>query len=106
MLYHSLSSYPDKIDELIFFQDISIEQSSTMETYNNYIANQAYSDANSYIDKQYGIHGYFAGLFNLIENRIDTLQCVLLEKVKINPIQSSETEPEELSEDTIWIEES
>ena len=78
MLCNPLSLYPDKIDPLIFFQDVSLEKVEIMETYDHLIKNGKYSDASEYINIQSDIYGYFADFLNAIENRIYNLQEYLL----------------------------
>lgn len=85
MLCNPVSYYPQQIDEMIFFQDTDLENMAIMAHYNDLIAQGKYSEANDYIDQQEGIYGFFADFFNLIENRIYTLQSYLLTKEKINP---------------------
>ncbi len=102
MLYNINSSYPDQIDPLIFFQDIDIDHLEQMQHFQNLIQQGRYTEASEYINQQNGIHGAFAGLFNLIENRIYALQNYLLAKQRINPHYFSKTKPDIL-ENEIWI---
>lgn len=74
------SCYPNKIDEMIFFQDNDLEKVEIMNYYNKLVAEGKYNEANDYINQQEGIYGFFADFFNLIENRIYTLQEYLLQK--------------------------
>ncbi len=80
MLCDSASYYPDKIDKMIFFQDNNLDNVKIMNHYNNLIAQGKYTEASDYISQQEGIYGFFADFFNLIENRIYTLQEYLLQK--------------------------
>lgn len=80
MLCNPASSYPDKVDEMIFFQDNSLEQTEIMKSYQNLIAQGDFTAADAYISQQEGIYGFFADFLNLIENRIDHLQEFLLNK--------------------------
>lgn len=80
MLCNPVSYYPNKIDEMIFFQDNNIEKMEIINHYNNLIAQEKYSEASKYINQQEGIYGYFACYLNLIENRIEKLQEYLLNK--------------------------
>lgn len=104
MLYNPLSIYPRGVDELIFFQDVDISHAPIMEHYQKLIAEGKYTEANNFIDQQSNIHGYFAGLFNLLETRIDALQTYLLTKKKNITHVTSDTEPENIKRGTIWIE--
>ena len=112
MLVNSMSSYPDKIDDMTFFQDCNLENIHIMSTYNSLIAKGRYSEAGKYINQQEGIYGYFADFFNALENRIYNLQDYLLHKPpKKQPFlyfyekddNGEEIEPSEITEDTIWI---
>jgi len=80
MLCNPVSCYPNKIDEMIFFQDNNLDSVEIMNHYNNLIAQGKYSEASDYINQQEGIYGFFADFFNLIENRIYNLQEYLLNK--------------------------
>ena len=80
MLCNSASYYPNKVDEMIFFQDNNLEKIEIMNHYNSLIAQGDYSEANDYINQQEGVYGFFADFLNLIENRIYTLQEYLLQK--------------------------
>ena len=109
MLCQPLSIYPDGIDELTFFQDVSLDKIEVLNTYNNLIEQGEYSKASVYINEQEGIFGYFACFFNLIENRIYALQHYLLAQgQKENPIVTTsdtddDTEITSVNDDTIWI---
>ena len=85
MLCNILSDYPGKIDDMTFFQDNDLENAEIIDQYENLIAQGKYTDANTYINQQKGIYGYFADFFNLLENRIYSLQEYLLTKEKKQP---------------------
>ncbi len=80
MLCNPVSYYPNKIDEMTFFQDNSLDNIEIMNHYNNLIAQGKYSEASDYINQQECVYGFFADFFNLIENRIYNLQDYLLQK--------------------------
>ena len=80
MLCNPVSYYPNQIDEMIFFQDNNLENIEAINYYNSLVAQGNYDEANDYINQQSGIYGYFSDFFNLIENRIYSLQKYLLEK--------------------------
>lgn len=106
MLCNPVSYYPEKIDEMTFFQDNNIEKMETIHTYNNLISQGCYNAANDFISKQDGIYGFFADFLNLIENRIYNLQAFLLQKPpKKQPFATFDEEEElpAIDEDTIWI---
>lgn len=80
MLCNPVSYYPNKIDEMIFFQDNNLENAEIINHYNSLIAKGKYTEASDYISQQEGIYGFFADFLNLIENRIYSLQEYLLQK--------------------------
>lgn len=80
MLCDPTSYYPQKIDEMVFFQDSNLETIEIMNHYNTLIAQGKYSEASDYIDQQEGICGFLADYLNLIENRVYALQEYLLQK--------------------------
>lgn len=93
MLCNPLSFYPDKIDPLIFFQDVNLEKVEILNTYDNLIKKDKYSEASEYINSQEGICGYFADFLNAIENRIYNLQEHLLTIEPKQPFIYSDEEP-------------
>ena len=80
MLCNPVSYYPAKIDEMTFFQDNNLEKIEDINHYNDLISQGKYSEASDYINRQEGIYGFFSDFYNLIENRIYTLQEYLLQK--------------------------
>ena len=80
MLCNTMSHYPDGVDPMMFFQDVSLDKIDIMNTYNQLISQGKYTEASKFISQQEGIFGYFADFFNAIENRIYNLQKHLLEK--------------------------
>ena len=103
MMCNPTSNYPDKIDEMVFFQDINLENYKILETYESLISLGKFDEANKYISQQSGIYGYFADFFNLIENRIYATQNYLQKKEKNNPFISSLEEPTDLKDNILWI---
>ncbi len=80
MLCNPASYYPDKIDEMVFFQDNNLENVDIINAYDHLISQGSYTKASDYIQRQEGIYGFFADFYNLIENRIAALQEHLLQK--------------------------
>ncbi len=80
MLYDPISYYPEKVDNMTFFQDSNLDNIEIVNHYNSLIEKGKYSEANDYIDQQKNVYGFFADFFNLIENRIYSLQEYLLTK--------------------------
>lgn len=106
MLYNSASYYPDKVDNMIFFQDNNIKKTEIINTYNNLISQGNYREADDYINHQKDVYGWFADFFNAIENRIYNLQDYLLSKPpKKQPFifTDEENELSLISLETIWI---
>lgn len=101
MLYNPISNYPDSIDPMIFFQDISLTQTEVMKTYNDLIRQGKYTEANEFLNNQ-DICGYFSDYLNAIENRIYNLQSYLLTKEQKHPFVSSDNEPI-ANDEIIWI---
>lgn len=86
MLYNPISSYPQKIDDRVFFQDNDIPKMEIIEHYNKLISKGKYDEANDYINQQKNIYGLFPDYLNLIENRIYNLQDYISnEEPKDNP---------------------
>lgn len=77
-----ISNYPNKVDELVFFQDNDLENIGIVVEYNKLISQGKYDEALKYVDENGTIYGYFAPFFNLIENRIYNLQEYILNKYK------------------------
>lgn len=80
MICNPISYYPDKIDEMTFFQDNNLEKIEIVNHYNALVAKGKYTEANIYINQQNDFYGFFSDFLNLIENRIYTLQNYLLHK--------------------------
>ena len=80
MLCNPASSYPDKIDEMLFFQDNPFEKEYLINHYENLISQGKYSEAERYLHQQEPVYGFFADFLNLIENRIFHLQEYVLGK--------------------------
>ncbi len=74
------SFYPQKIDDMVFFQDNNLESAEIINQYNELVQQGRYTEANNYINEQDKVYGFFADYFNLIENRIFNLQKHLLGK--------------------------
>ena len=103
MTCNPTSYFPEKIDEMVFFQDINIENYDILKTYESMILNGKFDEANKYLGQQSGIYGYFADFFNAIENRIYNCQDYLIKKEKQRPVTFSKQEPTELKNGMIWI---
>ena len=111
MSCNPLSYYPNKIDEMIFFQDNNLENIEIINHYNHLIAHGKYSEASDYIRRQENIYGFFADFFNLIDirlfysdNETDSKNLDLFH-IFINDeeLEKEEVEPPDINENTIWI---
>lgn len=99
-----LSYFPDKIDPLGYWSDVSISQEDIMNQYNSYIAlgtQEGYTAAYDLIN-QSAIFGWFANYLNAIENRICSLQDYLTNQNFTHPDQNLYTtaEPTQFSDIT------
>lgn len=103
----STSYFPNKVDDMIFFQDNDLDSIEIINHYNDLISQSKYEEASDYINQQENIYGFFDVFFNLIENRIYNLQEFLLSKQpKKQPFiyynREESTQPN-ANKDTIWI---
>ena len=106
MLCNPVSQYPDKIDDMVFFQDNNLEKMDIVNHYNDLISQGKYSEANDYINQQESIYGEFADYLNLIENRIFNLQNYLLNKKPKKQFfvyHDGDDEPSDIDENMLWI---
>ena len=103
MTCNPTSYFPDKIDEMVFFQDINLENYKILETYESLISCGNFDEANEFIGQQSSLYGYFADVFNAIENRIYNCHNYLLNKEKKRPVLFSKTEPTTLENGMIWV---
>ena len=85
MLCNTMSDYPGEIDDMTFFQDNDLENVEIIDQYENLISQGKYSEADTFINQQEGVYGYFADFFNLLENKIYSLQEHILTKEKKQP---------------------
>lgn len=86
MLCSIESNYPNEIDDMTFFQDNNLVNIEIINQYENLIAQNKYSEANDLINQHEDIYGYFADFFNVLENKIYSLQGHILTKEKKQPI--------------------
>lgn len=102
-LCNPVSNYPNKIDSMTFFQDVSLQKKDVMDQYNNLISESKYTEANNYIRQQEGIFLFNSDFFNMIENRIYATQSYLLTKQAKHPFIYSEDKPENATLNMIWV---
>ncbi len=84
----SLSEFPSRVDDLIYFSDADDKHIEQKETFQGFFnkdignTNDSYEQSRMYIKSQTGIFGYFADLFNLLINRLFTTQKILFDMDK------------------------
>ena len=103
-MYNTRSSYPNRVDDLLFLSDVDCKSEYIMKQHQEYIDKGMYTDASNYIKEQMNtvdITPIVADLFNLLENRIIALQTFVLEQERVNRAYSEE--PSNPSENSIWI---
>lgn len=103
MTYDSFSSYPQKIDPLIYVQDIGIEDADAVSNYRASIAQGKYSDAQTTMNANNNITQYSAELMNMIENRIYVLQQYLIANTVVKNNVYTSDEPTSPTNSEIWI---
>ena len=103
MAYIEDSNYPTSVDDLVFVSDVDIAHIGVMQTHQDYINNNQYSTASTYLREQDDITPVNAGLFNLIENRIVTTQEYLLTLTPVVRCMYG-SEPTSPLDGTIWVE--
>lgn len=96
------SAFPNQIDDLIFFQDITLDNAATLQHYQQLLQNTQYAEAAQFIQES-EIPYYGAALFNLMENRIYATQKYFMENPKTSPFVYSATEPADAPEGSFWI---
>lgn len=103
VLCNPLSYFPNKIDSMTFFQDVSLQKKDIMDQYDNLISQGKYTEANNFIRQQEGIYLFNADFFNMVENRIYATQSYLLTKQAKHPFTYSEDKPDAATLNMIWI---
>lgn len=108
------STYPENIDPLGYFSDVTLAQKDIMDQYNDLIEKHNYTEAYKLVSES-PIFGWFADYLNAIENRIHATQVYLTDTYLIHhPDQNlyDETEPtifkdqnkeRELAVGDVWI---
>lgn len=101
-MYDIESKFPDAIDDLIFFSDISYSKKYIETNHRNLLRNGKYSEASEYLNNQEDITPYSADLLNCASNRIRATQDYLLNKDIVKSMHISDEEPDALP-NTNWI---
>ena len=87
--------FPNGVDELQFFSDISIDQVPIMENYLRLLNSGNYTSASEYL-KNSGVFYYGAWFLNMMENRLRTIGNYLTNLEDLNLVTYSDSEPSEL----------
>ena len=96
--------FPNGVDELQFFSDISIDQVPIMENYLRLLNSGNYTSASEYL-KNSGVFYYGAWFLNMMENRLRTIGNYLtnLEDLELVTYSDSEPSESEVFDDMNWI---
>lgn len=112
----SAGTIPNKVDDLIFFEDISYDQKPIWDEFEDLIAVGDYAGAQA-LAKSYGdLHGYFADLYNMMVNRLYAVQNLLaINQTNINngtapfnefvkpKLARYQSEPTGITQGMVWI---
>ena len=96
--------FPNGVDELQFFSDISIDQVPIMENYLRLLNSGNYTSASEYL-KNSGVFYYGAWSLNMMENRLRTIGNYLtnLEDLELVTYSDSEPSESEIFDGMNWI---
>ena len=86
--------FPNGVDELQFFNDISIDQVPIMENYLRLLNSGNYTSASEYL-KNSGVFYYGAWFLNMMENRLRTIGNYLTNLEDLELVTYSDSEPSE-----------
>ena len=96
--------FPNGVDELQFYSDISIDQVPIMENYLRLLNSGNYTSASEYL-KNSGVFYYGAWFLNMMENRLRTIGNYLtnLEDLELVTYSDSEPSESEIFDGMNWI---
>ena len=96
--------FPNGVDELQFYSDISIDQVPIMENYLRLLNSGNYTSASEYL-KNSGVFYYGAWFLNMMENRLRTIGNYLtnLEDLELVTYNDSEPSESEVYDGMNWI---
>ena len=96
--------FPNGVDELQFFSDISIDQVPIMDNYLRLLNSGNYTSASEYL-KNSGVFYYGAWFLNMMENRLRTIGNYLtnLEDLELVTYSDSEPSESEIFDGMNWI---
>ena len=86
--------FPNGVDELQFFSDISIDQVPIMENYLRLLNSGNYTSASEYL-KNSRVFYYGAWFLNMMENRLRTIGNYLTNLEDLELVTYSDSEPSE-----------
>ena len=86
--------FPNGVDELQFYSDISIDQVPIMENYLRLLNSGNYTSASEYL-KNSGVFYYGAWFLNMMENRLRTIGNYLTNLADLELVTYSDSEPSE-----------
>ena len=86
--------FPNGVDELQFYSDISIDQVPIMENYLRLLNSGNYTSASEYL-KNSGVFYYGAWFLNMMENRSRTIGNYLTNLEDLELVTYSDSEPSE-----------
>ena len=96
------SVFPDNVDKLNFFQDISIDKIPIMEKHQRMIAQKTYSAASEYLNEQ-DITFYGAWVLNMFEERLIAIENYILYQLeKPNLTTYKDIEPTNVDVGYCW----
>ena len=86
--------FPNGVDELQFYSDISIDQVPIMENYLRLLNSGNYTSASEHL-KNSGVFYYGAWFLNMMENRLRTIGNYLTNLEDLELVTYSDSEPSE-----------
>ena len=102
MTYKVESVFPDSIDDLPFISDVDIPNKDVMINIQNYIDQGDYDNASKLCNTS-NITTINSDYFNMVQNRIYSLQEYLSTLEKCDRINSSTEEPSSPTDGMAWI---
>lgn len=115
----SAGTIPNRVDDLIFFEDIDKDQLSIWNEFERIMSTGDYNAAQTFIKGYADVHGYFGDLYNLMVNRIKAVQNFLVlnetnirnatgafssfKKPEIFVYQEEPDTPKNIVKDQVWI---
>jgi hypothetical protein len=91
-MYTVNSSFPTDVDPLIYFQDLTAADNDIVNSFISYVNKGDYDSARALLQDK---HSYSADLFNMMQNRILTLQT------KLKPMERTSNDFLYFQEDTL-----